>query len=877
MSHILKFYSVIFVFAFFSSGRCNKNLETPSYASENEGEDHLGNLPPVSSKEKTIEVWEAFEHCKPIKELKSLLKANPGAIHEKAGDKGGTLLHLAVTKGNLEAVDLLIASGANKNAVDDLGRTPFLLAIKEKNFKMAERLLKHHKVNPHITPFNDPDLPMILAAGTNQIDFVKLLLSDGFDINAKHQLYNGSNLLHCLPLRPDVTTETIKQLISLGADVNAVDNDGCTPLYNAIVGGRLDVAEVFINSNANIEATAKGNYKALDLAIQKGNLQALKFLLDHGVNVNEKDYSGACALYRAVTSVNQNAAEMVQMLLNKGANVNCLENIPDLKDVPGMTLLHVAVERKVSNSVLNTLINSGKIPLDAKDHSGNTATHFAAMYGCVDALKCLKQAGANLNIRNSAGQTPLDYSIMLKTAATQTLIDLGADIKLCNEYGFSSAMVNAIVYGRDAKLVSQLHSLGLGLDIAVHKDTETPLFRAIYNGNIDLVKFLLDKNCPFANKYSVSKDGPAASPICVAAEEGHWDIVKLLLDRGDIDINSPSAAKDKAFTLMHWATSRGITQFAEILAQRGVNVNTQTETSGDSPLHFAVEIGNFKMVEWLLKNGANPELKNKNKQVPLDCAKRNHDKAMVKLLESVMKDPKPADKKSKYSTREEALADFEAMKVLFEKESTKDLKKLKTINGTKDFEDPSIRGKALSYFLGIIESTMDNFGKYISGFEEIKDAPVLLKEDLAPVRNLLNKAKEGRDEILIVSDLLHCLNISEVIDKFVFKAISSTNKEELLEACRSAVALGQLRILHYSFEYKDMDLQTVINMPHPSKYCQKNTLLHGAITHGDVSIVRYIMRHGADPNIKCDEGTAFDMATSEIYGNKEILDVLLGN
>lgn len=85
---------------------------------------------------------------------------------------------------------------------------------------------------------------------------------------------------------------SILYLYLLGADINAPDAYGYTPLMNAAMLGRYDVVAALIDAGADIQKKGQFGYTALHAAAQNGHLDVVQALVKYGASVNCKNDDG---------------------------------------------------------------------------------------------------------------------------------------------------------------------------------------------------------------------------------------------------------------------------------------------------------------------------------------------------------------------------------------------------------------------------------------------------------------------------------------------------------------------------------------------------------------------------------------------------------
>ena len=116
----------------------------------------------------------------------------------------------------------------------------------------------------------------------------------------------------------------VKEWLKKGANINAVDKDGWTPLHIAAPLGCKDVAALLIAKGANVNAAHKDGWTPLHIAAAFGrNDDVAALLIAKGANVNAADKHGDTPLHEAAIFGRKDIAAL---LIAKGANVNAMDN-----------------------------------------------------------------------------------------------------------------------------------------------------------------------------------------------------------------------------------------------------------------------------------------------------------------------------------------------------------------------------------------------------------------------------------------------------------------------------------------------------------------------------------------------------------------------
>ncbi|MYH48705.1 MAG: hypothetical protein F4151_04045 [Gammaproteobacteria bacterium] len=154
-------------------------------------------------------------------------------------------------------------------------------------------------------------------------------------------------------------------------------------------------------------------------AAMRGDLDAVRSLINQGADVNGAQGDGMTALHWAAEN---GSAATAELLLSAGANLSAVTRLG------GYTPLHLAAKAG-SADVVRAFLAAGADPRAATSTGGATALHFAAAAGSGEAVKALIDHGADPNASESAwGQTPLMFAAASDRAgAIHALVDGGAD------------------------------------------------------------------------------------------------------------------------------------------------------------------------------------------------------------------------------------------------------------------------------------------------------------------------------------------------------------------------------------------------------------------------------------------------------------------
>jgi ankyrin repeat protein/L-ascorbate metabolism protein UlaG (beta-lactamase superfamily) len=276
--------------------------------------------------------------------------ASKGARLDARSNGGSGLVHYAARQGNLDVLKELVAAGLSLNCgPDQWGATPLAGAAQRGQMEVLAYLLDSG-ADPNEMG-EGAETPLSFAAGMGKRDAVRLLLDKGADAKFSSNGFNalgaslwrpdpetvrmllaagadatiasdnGWTLLHRLAQTPNVPVEIARLFVEAGADVNAKNNEGDTPLAMACERGSTDIVKYFASKGADVNV-ATGVFKATGLhaAAAKGYGDLAAFLIASGADVNAKDGEGRTPLYYADRFGH---ADIAKALEAKGAKGGC--------------------------------------------------------------------------------------------------------------------------------------------------------------------------------------------------------------------------------------------------------------------------------------------------------------------------------------------------------------------------------------------------------------------------------------------------------------------------------------------------------------------------------------------------------------------------
>jgi ankyrin repeat protein len=512
----------------------------------------------------------------------------------------------------------------------------------------------------------------VLAAVLPDLRLLRALIERGVDVNAAQAGMNP--LLAATRDSWHGRPEAVMTLLANGADPRATDAEGNTPLHHAARSSDPGVAALLRDAGAEMDALNHDGMSPLGTACSAGNWRLARFLLERGAKTEP---AGGQPVLLAAAGTEEDDAAGVQLLLRHKARV-------DARDARGRSALHEAVFAG-HPGICEALLDAGA-DANARDAAGRTPLLDGARAGALPALEALVAAKADVHASDGQGANALHLACAAEApsaALVRRLLELGVDPRAADAQG-QGAIDLASAAGRwtlvaaldpqralpvsmdededapdrppplllrerlldDDTIDSQLAALlpllargdldGLLCDADVAADpvrvawllarganpearvrsAPMPVAAALARGTagIDNARLL------FARGASPAGAGGLASYLAACLTEGFTDargegFALELLERG-ADPYAASSAGDPPVALavrLHWP------RLLQRLVAHGVDLDAR-DSHGMSALHLAAALGRLDELKQLIAAGAAPDRRAADGQTPLGVA-----------------------------------------------------------------------------------------------------------------------------------------------------------------------------------------------------------------------------------------------------------------
>jgi len=317
---------------------------------------------------------------------------------------GSSAVGIAVHQGNAAITDALLARGAK--AVGETYTEKIDIPVGGRHW---------------IVYSSEATMSLIeVAARHGNVAIIRALAKHGCDVNEV-------NKEHATPLFFASNAETVKALISCGADRAATDAEGRTALGYNIWAADEGVADGLVDSGLYDPA-------AMQAAIEFGHIEPLKRMLARGWKVDALNKNKTTPLMCALAFGRAEELDAAMILLAHGADVNH-------RDAKGTTPLMLAASgggysrmQEASPEIVDTLLKRGA-RIDAQDAEGRTPLMIAASHLRPILVRLLLKQGARVNLKTSNGETALSIARLHVDAIEDEEKDQSEIVRLLQKAG----------------------------------------------------------------------------------------------------------------------------------------------------------------------------------------------------------------------------------------------------------------------------------------------------------------------------------------------------------------------------------------------------------------------------------------------------------
>ncbi len=341
---------------------------------------------------------------------------------------------IASNTGSIRAVSLLVEHGAEVNARETLGgQTALMWAVAEKHSEVA-RLLVQHGADVHARS-NGGFTPLLFTAQQGDIESAHILLEAGArvddastSVQSNRGEFTAAGYMRVTESRGEMTPlllatisgqeEMAVFLVENGADPNASDVSGSV-LHYAVRKGIVYINRQDSNGMGDSPIARQPNMIALVEALLARGTDPNKRLKKNPGRGSLVSPVGATPLILAAASAD---AQLVRLLIENGADpsISTEKNTTPLMLAAGVGRSEDRLPHEEASAleVVKILVELGAQANAANQDDSQTPLHGAARIGSNTIIQYLVEQGANMDVMDSMGQTPLSLAMGVITKGT---------------------------------------------------------------------------------------------------------------------------------------------------------------------------------------------------------------------------------------------------------------------------------------------------------------------------------------------------------------------------------------------------------------------------------------------------------------------------
>lgn len=274
--------------------------------------------------------------------------------------------------------------------------------------------------------------------------------------------------------------EKLEQLLKAGTDPHQSDGNGVSTLFHAINFGSVGAVKLLLDYGADINQVNWRSRTPWLLAVETADLAKITLLRSRGADTCAKNDLGQNALHYAVI---RGREDLFKEILE---HTGCEEVLHP--DRWGNTILHLAASWH-NLPLVKICLTKTSVPIDAQNHSGETAFLRATRERQIPIAQTLVDANCNINLADKNLEYPLLTSVRANHVPfIQLLLSRGANINCTDKNGATPLLIAIRAVNLElAKLLLDAHA-----DPEIRdKNLDTPMLAAIKNNSIEMVEMLL--------------------------------------------------------------------------------------------------------------------------------------------------------------------------------------------------------------------------------------------------------------------------------------------------------------------------------------------------------------------------------------------------
>jgi len=395
------------------------------------------------------------------------------------------------------------------------------------------------------------------------------------DVNRRFD--DGSTPLQWAVYKGDVAE--VKRLLRAGANLKLANNYGVTAMTLAAEVADTGMLKVLLEAGADADSPNPEGQTALHAVARTGNIEAAQVLLKAGATIDAKEkWGGQTPLMWA--SARRHPA-MMELLISKGADVNArstdrnyqrhvqAEGRPKSLDSGGLSPLAYAARENCMACV--EVLLTHKVDINLPDPDGVSPLLVAIMNANWDIASRLIQAGADVNQWDIFGETPLLNAINLRSRRDG---GKGSSIDPLNKISGTEIVKTLLARGANPNM--QLFFKPANAPGAMNTRGVTPLIRAVFNGDVEMTKLLLEHG---ADPTITTADRQTPIHAALAGRSPEPQALELirLLNKAGADVNVVALINHpeeiRGGTALHYAVRKRFRTVITELALAGIDLD----------------------------------------------------------------------------------------------------------------------------------------------------------------------------------------------------------------------------------------------------------------------------------------------------------------